>query len=588
MKKIQILLALLLSSVSLFAEPIGEQRARQIAEEFFAQHDTRATTGEIALTWAGDVFGEASASGSMLNTSLMYIYSRGETGGFVIVSGDSNTESIIAYSLEHPFDINNMADATETILDAWCREIGQARKEARPISGTERAAQTRANDAIKYETAQWNQSEPFNWESPIYDGDRSVTGCVATAMSIICKYHKWPTKGVGTTPEYSYQDAYGVYRSVAANKLGRTYNYSNMLMDYNSGYTTTQGNAVAALMKDMGTSVKMQYHHSGSAAYDMDVITAFSTYFGYSKDIELAMHSSYNDADWQSLVRENLRNYGPTYFCGQSANGGHAFIVDGFDAEGRFSFNFGWGGYGNGYFYMPSIEYYADQKAILRLTPDRDGTSTYNDNLMLYALYSGDEQVFYGIRSFATSYKVNEPFACKLGGFINYGSVEFNGDIKLVLCDKDGTWKEELYTGSFSLTPNMIYYYPYNITITITQPLEVGDRLRIYYKGTYSDDWKWMRSSNLSIVDQELLVMASPEDIAKGLEFTYDKEGKYMTIYSDNAAHVEICDGDTGVSLATDDIAARGGVSYEYTSSHKTLVLKISLGSEPYILTIKL
>lgn len=588
MKKIQILLALLLSSVSLFAEPIGEQRARQIAEEFFAQHDTRATTGEIALTWAGDVFGEVSASGSMLNTSLMYIYSRGEAGGFVIVSGDSNTESIIAYSLEHPFDINNMADATETILDAWCREIGQARKEARPISGTERAALTRANDAIKYETAQWNQSEPFNWESPTYDGHRSVTGCVATAMSIICKYHEWPTKGVGTTPEYSYQDAYGVYRSVAANKLGRTYDYSNMLMDYNSGYTTTQGNAVAALMKDMGTSVKMQYHHSGSAAFDMDVITAFSTYFGYSKDIELAMHSSYNDADWQSLVRENLRNYGPTYFCGQSANGGHAFIVDGFDAEGRFSFNFGWGGYGNGYFYMPSIEYYADQKAILRLTPDRDGTSTYNDNLMLNALYSGDEQVFYGIRSLATSYRVNEPFACKLGGFINYGSVEFKGDIKLVLCDKDGTWKEELYTGSFSLTPNMIYYYPYNITVKITQPLEVGDRLRIYYKGTYSDDWKWMRSSDISIVDQELLVMASPEDIAKGLEFTYDKEGKYMTIYSDNAAHVEICDGATGLSLATDNIAARGGVSYEYDSSHKTLVWKISLGSEPYILTIKL
>ena len=120
-----------------------------------------------------------------------------------------------------------------------------------------------------------------------------------------------------------------------------------------------------------------------------------------------------------------------------------------------------------------------------------------------------------------------------MGGFLNYGSVEFNGDIKLVLCDKDGTWKEELYTGSFSLTPNMIHYYPYNITVKITQPLEVGDRLRIYYKGTYSDDWKWMRSSDISIVDQELLVMASPEDIAKGLEFTYDKEGKYMTIYSD-------------------------------------------------------
>ena len=61
-----------------------------------------------------------------------------------------------------------------------------------------------------------------------------------------------------------------------------------------------------------------------------------------------------------------------------------------------------------------------------------------------------------------------------------------------------------------------------------------------------------------------------------------------MTIYSDNAAHVEICDGDTGVSLATDDIAARKAAGYDNTAGHKTLVLKISLGSEPYILTIKL
>ena len=118
--------------------------------------------------------------------------------------------------------------------------------------------------------------------------------------------------------------------------------------------------------------------------------------------------------------------------------------------------------------------------------------------------------------------------------------------------------------------------------------MEVGDRLRIYYKGAYSDDWKWMLSSDLSRVDQELLVMASPEDIAKGLEFTYYKEEKYMTIYSYNAAHAELYDGDTGDYIGYVDLAARKGVRYDNTADLKTLVWKVSLGSEPYILTIKL
>ena len=245
MKKIQILLVLLLSSVSLWAGPIGEQRARQIAEEFFAQNATRSTADELTLEWAGDVISETPAMGSELNTSLMYIYNRGQNGGFVVIAGDSNIAPIIAYSFDTTLDISNMAEATRAILDAWCREVAHARQAAKPVSGGSYDMTTRANGELRYDTALWNQGEPYNWEAPIYDGYRSVTGCVATAMSIICHYNKWPEKGVGTTPEYSYEDAYGVSRSVAANTLGRTYNYSNMLMDYNSGYTTTQGDEKA-------------------------------------------------------------------------------------------------------------------------------------------------------------------------------------------------------------------------------------------------------------------------------------------------------------------------------------------------------
>ena len=68
---------MLLSSVSLYAEPIGENRARQIAEDFFFTHATRAMTyTPIALEWAGNAIDEASVTGSDLDNALLYIYIR--------------------------------------------------------------------------------------------------------------------------------------------------------------------------------------------------------------------------------------------------------------------------------------------------------------------------------------------------------------------------------------------------------------------------------------------------------------------------------------------------------------------------------
>ena len=44
----------------------------------------------------------------------------------------------------------------------------------------------------------WNQDSPYNDLCPLYQGDRSVTGCVATAMAQVLKYHNYPVHGTGS------------------------------------------------------------------------------------------------------------------------------------------------------------------------------------------------------------------------------------------------------------------------------------------------------------------------------------------------------------------------------------------------------
>lgn len=508
MKKITTIFLLLLSTVcALTAAPRSEGEARAIAQEFFAQHATRSATNDVDLEWAGNGFGTQRMNSD--EASLLYIYNRVGADGFVVVSGRDNVQPIIAYSLENRLDSDNMAPATRAILDAWCRQIEATTDEEYAVTRSTGVGSI----AVKYETAQWNQEEPFNNQCPIINGYRALTGCVATAMSIICRYHEWPTEVSGTTPAYYTADR-SIY--VEANPLGPTYDYANMLLDYNGGWSDVESEAVATLMYDMGTSVSMMYHYDGSGAYDRDVSVALVNYFKYDKGLRFIQGSGYSDEEWFDMLEDNLSNYGPTYFRGESDEGGHAFVLDGYSTNHYFSINYGWGGANNGYYMLPNSEFYFGQAAIFELKPDKAGTSQYTDLIDLYAMNAD----YLGIMTDVVEYKSGESFEVRFGGLHNSGLVAFNGDVKLCVCDRSGNIKEELALIE-DLSLDRFYYQSYDRVVTINGELAPGDRLRVYYKGEYSgDEWHWARSYDSNTCD-EIIVCGSTEDIAKGLMVAY-------------------------------------------------------------------
>ena len=580
MKKIFLLLALLCTSLTLSADPIGEARARQIAEEFFSQYSTRSAGGAISLTWAGNTITEPISSGSELDNALMYIYKRGENNGFIVVAGDSNVSPIIAYSLDSTIDTNNMAEATRDILDAWCKQINAARKEEIPLS-TPRSA-TRSGDELLYETALWNQGEPYNREAPIYDGYHCVTGCVATAMSIICYHNRWPERGIGTTPEYSYYDRNNVERIIEANTLGRAYNYDNMLLDYNNGYTNEQGDAVAALMKDMGTSVKMMYHYTESGAYDINVIHALTTYFGYSKSARMTRRDSYPIDEWNDIMRDNLRECGPMYYSGGGDVGAHAFVVDGYSYDDYFHFNFGWGGQSNGWFLIPHIDFYLEQVTILGLTPDRDNSTSYSDTLYLVSLYEEGYLLYRGLQSDAKKYETGGSYNFGIGGIYNYGARTFSGDIAVVHCNRNDEWKSVLDTFQLSELATLQFAYKDNL-YTITESIESGDCIRIFYRSYDSDEWMIARRFFESDVDK-ILLAASPKEVSKSLTYHYDKLQQVIYLESPNALQTELHRPNGSV-----ESLEMVGHSYLYyiIDSKGEYTLKVRSGGEPYLLKLK-
>lgn len=268
-----------------------------------------------------------------------YIFNAGNSQGFVIVSGDTRTSKILGYSDKGCIDLNNIPPQLAAILDDYALQIQTIDNEApQEESWNTKQMASDISGGVLLPTAEWDQNDPYNRMTPNYDG-QTMTGCVATAMAIVMKYHNWPEYGTGS------------YGGV---DFGSThYNWDLMTPTYDESSTEAECNEVAKLMYHCGVAVNMKYGVTQSAAFFDNVAPALTNYFGY-KGVLTADRNNYNTSTWEDLIYNELSENRPVLYTG----GIHAFVCDGYDGNGYFHFNFGWGGSANGYFKLFAIRVY--------------------------------------------------------------------------------------------------------------------------------------------------------------------------------------------------------------------------------------
>jgi len=146
----------------------------------------------------------------------------------------------------------------------------------------------------------WGQSCTYNelcavnqnFNCPACGTNRPLTGCVATAMAQLMRYHQFPA----------------------------TYNYAGMPGNFGN-------NAVEQLMRDAGVSVNMMYGCGSSGAYSSAIAPALKNTFGYAS----ANFSNYSSSSYLN-VRYNIDMYHlPVILTGvnQPTGEGHAWLADG-------------------------------------------------------------------------------------------------------------------------------------------------------------------------------------------------------------------------------------------------------------------
>ena len=363
-KNLLFVLAFLLGITATQAKPVDAGKAERLGRTFI-QHKAMFAKTEInhfalAHTFFADN-GKATA----------YVFNF--DGGFVIVAADDCYSPILGYSSHGQFDYDSVPDGLLFMLGEVTNEIQRTMEANLPAKAeiASRWENLEETGSMRPERGtpivgplvelKWNQDAPYNMYVPA----GCPTGCVATAMAQLMKYWNWPAQGTG---EHSYE---WMGQTLSANFGETTYDWDNMLPHYSGSPTDEQKVAVATLMYHCGVSVNMMYEPGGSGAFSQDVPVSISTYFSYSDQATHIMKGA-NYAEWIALLKSNIDQHIPIYYSGQSSEGGHAFVCDGYDNDDLFYFNWGWGGIANGYFLIDgeNFDYSGSQAIVYDFVPD--------------------------------------------------------------------------------------------------------------------------------------------------------------------------------------------------------------------------
>lgn len=279
-----------------------------------------------------------------------YVFNVEGEEGYVVVSGNDQTPAILGYCDEGSFNTEEMPENMKAWLQGYADQLEWLEKH--PNTAV-KAPQLDNHEAIApMLTTTWNQGAPYNNLCPLDNGERSLTGCVATAMAQVMAYHKHPARTKKTIPGYTTET-----KKISVSSIGMTtIDWNNMQKNYTGSETSTQKTAVAKLMQLCGTSVNMDYTANNSGAFSEVVADAFKNYFDYDAATTLYYRDDFRAREWDNIIYNELANNRPVYYGGLSIGGGHAFVIDGYDKDGLYHVNWGWGGSSNNYFLLSILD----------------------------------------------------------------------------------------------------------------------------------------------------------------------------------------------------------------------------------------
>ncbi len=392
-------LLLIVIGLNVNAQIIEESQAVQVASNFYMNHFDASqlksgTAVEIKLSEKEVIISENTGTLKSAETRpAYYIFNYGNDEGFIIIAGDERAKPILGYSKNGSYNAETAPIEVTTFLNNYKLEISEivnkdvafkvSKNEGwdKIISGTTKSGEL-SNEFYLIQSS-WGQGRYYNNLTP---ADEAVTssfnghtpaGCVAIVMSQLMRYWEWPTTGEGSrcyTP-----NTHKEYGELCVDYTSISNNWDNMPDALTNESTNAEIEATSGLIYQSAVAVKMNFTPTGSSAYSSTTAIALKKFFNYSPKTKYVQKSNYSDSEWIELLKTHLDNKVPLYYRGDSNNSSaHAFILDGYDQDDRFHFNWGWNGRYDGFFALNALapltnyNFTSHQAAIINTFPNAD------------------------------------------------------------------------------------------------------------------------------------------------------------------------------------------------------------------------
>jgi hypothetical protein len=356
-----------LISGGLFSQQVNKDKAEIISKNFINYHQAQHHVTEIT-SLDGD-------SGRLAWIAEL------SPAGFILVSSSENLRPVPAYSFANcPTKKAEESKIFQTILKADLT-ARLAYPSANPVDRRKIRNEWEAlllGHKIKTDFEQWppegttptggwifenwTQGSPYNQMCPI-DGNthqRSLTGCPATAMAMILNC-LMDIRGTQLSNDDDYYHSFGAGNQYWIDDDWQDYGFPhfdslNWYLDsiqyiYQS-YKQLNTGQIAALNFACGVAMKQVFSSSISGTYGIQQAAMGWQRFGFSES-RLVYDS---DTSLCADLAENIKNGWPAHLGlvdPPPTSVGHNVVVDGYNTDEYYHFNFGWGGNSNGWYTMP-------------------------------------------------------------------------------------------------------------------------------------------------------------------------------------------------------------------------------------------
>lgn len=289
-------------------------------------------------------------------------------GGFVVVSHDDAFPILLGRSNDaYDPDVNN--PVLNAFLDdlngylGYCLDTGVEFRTIRKAGGTK-------GSVGPLMTTLWDQGYPYYNYCPKWQTVPCATGCVATATAQILNFHQMP-KTMHGRKIYTYENQGKGHTKVDCNYAEWELDWDNMRDVYTgNGITKEERNAVARLMFVCGVNASMKYTTTESGAFP------YTEADGINWFMDGVRAEYYGLSGKEQLIFDELDAGRPLLYGGNNGEGGHAFVVDGYNEEGLLHCNLGWSGAGNGDFAITDMAGFNKGQGIVLIYPSEEPNYT--------------------------------------------------------------------------------------------------------------------------------------------------------------------------------------------------------------------